>query len=255
MEGRAAVNLMSEGERSNYLGISRFCKRQLLVSLFLFHAGSLSFEGPVWWDSWTIVWVLLVYKNKCSYWVYKNKYSYFLGPSKGGQHSLFWSWNIHSWLQGHGVGCCHQGGKEPLQTWRVGSSKRQKWGHFSQPFPQRAGAPQHFEELGRFQLLPCLAGWLWLLTQRKTTAGICTGRVLEVMITYKQLSTFQLHWRNLNRVKFLPVLFFLLLPTKQTINSVNVTAERCHECAGNSEKARHSRKKKLYLEALIILGF
>lgn len=57
--------------------------------------------------------------------------------------------------------------------------------------------------------------------------------------------------------KFLAVLFFLLLPTKQTISSVNVTAERCHEGAGNSGKARHSRKKKkyIYLAALIVLGF
>lgn len=118
--------------------------------------------------------------------------------------------------------------------------------------PQGTGALQHFKELGRLHLLPCLAGWLWLLTQRKTTAVIFTGKVLED----KNLSTSQLHWRNLNRVKFLAVLFFLLLPTKQTINSVNVTAERCHEGAGNSEKARHSRKKKIYLAVnLILLGF
>lgn len=61
MEGRAEVNLMSEGERSHYLAISSFCKRQLFLSLFLFQPGSLSIEGPVGWDSWTIVCVLWIW--------------------------------------------------------------------------------------------------------------------------------------------------------------------------------------------------
>lgn len=51
MEGRAAVNLMSEGDRSNYLAISGFCKRQLFLSPFLYQPGSLSIEGLVWQGS------------------------------------------------------------------------------------------------------------------------------------------------------------------------------------------------------------
>ena len=56
------------------------------------------------------------------------------------------------------------------------------------------------------------------MMQMKTMVVIFTGKVLAVVAIHRKLSRFHMHWRNLNRVKFLPVLFSLLLPTKQTIN-------------------------------------
>lgn len=83
----------------------------------------------------------------------------------------------------------------------------------------------------------------------KTMVVIFTGKVLAVVAPHRKLSRFHVHWRNLNRLSSCLFYFsFFYLPSRQSIYSVNVAAERYHEGTGSSEKARNSRKKNYTLQ-------